>query len=284
MACDQQVASKPHDLTTLKEAKHYPVIIELSDRIPIAKNAGIRIGDQIVSIDGIAIPTSEEAIRVIHLHKNNSVKMVVSRNQAAMPVTVAVSADGKIGVRISDENDAIVSAQENDHAPIFKTPAELEKTCELARTDHSKYLRDLANQALLKTGTHVKVLYEEQHLIGKQPIWICNIRLEKPGASDKTNPAMAGDWLIVSTCLSPSNGARTHIAQQVTRKQTQALKADMSTAEVVKLLGATGTELAHNSYHTIDSKALKWQNADSSFVTCNFENDRLTYVSAFLLK
>ncbi|CAN5514643.1 hypothetical protein BH10CYA1_BH10CYA1_54010 [soil metagenome] len=260
--------------------KRRPIILEVFPD-QIAAKSGIKAGDKIICASDQMINRAEEFIRQVHLYKDAESRIILTRGDETIIKTIKPNAEGRVGVRISDMNDAIVSKQEKNGAP----------TCPTAVMVTSIVNASGAPPVVtsLKPGTSVKVLYEEPLLVQatKKHVGICKIRLEANTAGMGHDQFTKGDWFTCSSYLQPSRIAPgpTTKDKPVTLEQSESLKAGMTLVAIRALLGSTGNLLSRDhNIKGIIGQTIVWQNTDGSNLCCNFENDRLVYKSAFLLK
>lgn len=261
--------------------KPRPTILEVFPG-KIAEKSGIKSGDKIICAGDQIINRAEEFIRQVHLYKNSDCKIILKRGNETITKTIKPNEDGRIGVRISDMTDAVVSKSErNAGAATCKSSAMLKSI--VNGDDNAPMVTSL------KPGTVVKVLYEEPMLLkgsGKHT-GICKIRLEAKTQGMAHDEFDKGDWYTCSMYLTPSRippGATTK-DKIVTIEQSESLKAGMTLAAVRGLLGSSGTLVSRDrNINGVVGQTILWQNPDGTNLCCNFENDRLVYKSAFLLK
>lgn len=180
-------------------------------------------------------------------------------------------------------NDAIVDKQEKNGAPACQTAAVVTSIVNGAASAST------GATASLKPGTPVKVLYEEATLVQstRKPTGICKIRLDANTTGTKGEPIAKGDWFTASMYLQPGHivPGPTTKDKIVTLDQSESLKAGMTLAAVRGLLGSSGNFVSRDTnIKGVVGQTIVWQNPDGSNLCCNFENDRLVYKSAFLLK
>ncbi|MBI2809544.1 MAG: hypothetical protein HYX67_01755 [Candidatus Melainabacteria bacterium] len=260
--------------------KSRPVILEVFPD-QVAAKSGIKSGDKIICASDQMVSRAEEFIRQVHLYRDAESRIILKRGNETITKTIKPNAEGRVGVRISDMNDAIVSKQEKNGAPTCQTAAMVVSI--LNATGAPPVVTNL------KPGTPVKVLYEEPQLVPatKKPVAICKIRLEANTTGLGEHKIPKGDWFTSSTYLQPSHIAPgpTTKDKPVTLEQSESLKAGMTLAAVRGLLGSTGNFLSRDTnIKGVVGQTIVWQNPDGSNLCCNFENDRLVYKSAFLLK
>ncbi len=281
-AAPQRCLSKPGE----KNARQLPVIIEVFPKLA-AESAGIKSGDMLVAVEHESVSRSEEAIRAIHLHKDALTSLSLKRGAEAISLSLKPNGEGKIGVRISDMNDAIVAPDQSDGAPLFKTADELSNLSQSLGLGNKNYAQLLKNQKVprIKPNCHVRVLYE-QPVSGKtsDQMTMCKLRLEGETPAVMGSKLAKGDWFTLSRCLQPAHSATEHAAHPVTNQQAQSLKADMMLPEVRKILASQGVMISQSDFRGVVSQTWLWQNANGSSLCCNFEDDRLIYKSAYLLR
>ncbi len=260
--------------------KSRPTILEVMPG-QIAEKSGIKPGDKIICAGDQLINRAEEFIRQVHLYKSADCKIILKRGNETITKTIQPNADGRIGVRISDMTDAIVSKTERNGAVTCKSSPKLQSLVNGGD--------DVPLVTSLKPGTAVKVLYEEPMLVTRtgKHTGICKIRLEAKTQGMTHDEFDKGDWFTCSMYLTPSRippGATTK-DKPVTIEQAESLKAGMTLAAVRGLLGSSGSFVSRDrNINGVVGQTIIWQNPDGTNLCCNFENDRLVYKSAFLLK
>lgn len=182
-------------------------------------------------------------------------------------------------------NDAVVSKQERKGAPVCQTAA---MAISIVNATAGTGAPPAVTESL-KPGTQVKVLYEEATFLQatKKHTGICKIRLDAGTTGTKNEPIAKGDWFTVSMDLQPSHitPGPTTKDKPVTLEQSESLKAGMTLSAIRAMLGSSGNFVSRDTnIKGVVGQTIVWQNPDGSNLCCNFENDRLVYKSAFLLK
>ncbi|MBS1954943.1 MAG: hypothetical protein JST89_12200 [Cyanobacteria bacterium SZAS-4] len=271
--------------------KPRPVILEV---VPdqIAAKSGIKPGDKIICASDQMVNRAEEFIRQVHLYRDAETRIILKRGDETITKTIMPNDRGQIGVRISDMNDAIVGKHEKNGAPACQTGAMvisiLNANGATSGTASSKTATS-ATAASLRPGTPVKVLYEEATVLQatKKPTGICKIRLDASTTGTKNQPIVKGDYFTASMYLQPAHitPGPTTKDRPVTLEQSESLKAGMTLGAIRDLVGSQGNLVSRDAnIKGIKAQTIVWQNPDGSNLCCNFENDRLVYKSAFLLK
>jgi regulator of sigma E protease len=83
-------------------------IAGLSETIKIGRDAGLREGDIVASVDGVPIQRPEQFIQVLQERKNNSIVIDLKRGDDVVTVLVVPDANGKIGVQVGAHIDMMV--------------------------------------------------------------------------------------------------------------------------------------------------------------------------------
>lgn len=286
----KESADKSSDVASTKKSvkpsteKPRPVILEVMPD-QVAAKSGIKSGDKIICASDQMVNRAEEFIRQVHLYRDADSRIILKRGSETITKTIKPNAEGRVGVRISDMNDAIVGKQEKNGAPVRQTS---EMVISLVNGGASSAASPPAT-ASLKPGTPVKVLYEEATLVHStnKPTGICKIRLDASTTGTKGEPIAKGDWFTSSMYLQPGHivPGPTTKDKIVTLDQSESLKAGMTLAAVRGLLGSSGNFVSRDTnIKGVVGQTIVWQNPDGSNLCCNFENDRLVYKSAFLLK
>lgn len=76
------------------------IVHSLIESNPIAKEAGIHIGDQIREIDGYTVTTTDEAVHLLVARKMQEVSVKVIRDGKDMLVPMTTNKDGKVGMAL----------------------------------------------------------------------------------------------------------------------------------------------------------------------------------------
>lgn len=76
------------------------IVHSLIESNPIAKQAGIKIGDQIREIDGLTVTTTDEAVHLLVARKAQEVSVKVIRDGQEMIVPMVTNKDGKVGMAL----------------------------------------------------------------------------------------------------------------------------------------------------------------------------------------
>lgn len=246
-----------------------------------AAGAGIKSGDTAIKVNTTLVVLAEDFIREVHLQKAMPVVLGIARGKDYLRIPVKPNDAGQIGVRVSNMWDAVVGADEKYGAPTCKTAKEISAL--LNPTGAPPVVTSL------KPGTRVKVLYEEPVTIessGKTKA-ICKIRLDKNTEGAAGDSFRAGDWYTLSAYLKPVylTSSSPIVQTPITYEQANSLKADMTQNDVERVLRGEYNLVGHNrNAKGVLGDTLLWQNPDGSYLCCNFENRRLVYKSAFLLK
>lgn len=77
--------------------------VEASPDVTIARDAGLRGGDKVVTIGGAPVKTVEDLRDGLAAHKSAPVIVVVERNGTSVTVTLTPTAEGKVGVSMGPE-------------------------------------------------------------------------------------------------------------------------------------------------------------------------------------
>ncbi len=80
-------------------------VSDLSTTNMIAKNAGLQVGDVVVSVDGQPVTKPEDLIKLVSAHKGTPAQLIVERAGQRVPVTVTPDANGRIGIVIGAHVD-----------------------------------------------------------------------------------------------------------------------------------------------------------------------------------
>lgn len=87
-------------LFTFGEPTQPTIVHSLIESNPIAKEAGIKIGDQIREIDGHTVTTTDEAVHLLVARKLQEVSVKVIRDGQEMNIPVTTNKDGKVGMAL----------------------------------------------------------------------------------------------------------------------------------------------------------------------------------------
>lgn len=77
-----------------------PFINAVDPNMPAAK-AGVKAGDEIVSIDGIGVLTSQQVVSIVSSRKGKPIDIEILRNGKYFHTTAVPNGDGKIGIEIA---------------------------------------------------------------------------------------------------------------------------------------------------------------------------------------
>lgn len=72
----------------------------VSSTVTIARDAGLKAGDEFVSVDGQAIATPQDLQKALSTHKGSPVSITVKRGSDVQTYTVTPDSDGHIGIAI----------------------------------------------------------------------------------------------------------------------------------------------------------------------------------------
>lgn len=105
-------------LTFLGEPSQPVVVHSLIKTNPIALQAGIKPGDQVVSIDQARVTNPDEAVHYLIMHKASQVQVNVIRDGHPMTIAMVTSAAGKVGMALISKG---TMTYEKIHSNFFET-------------------------------------------------------------------------------------------------------------------------------------------------------------------
>src|SRR5579885_1383580 len=76
---------------------------QLFAKNPIAKNAGVKPGDRILSIDDYKVETTPETVKFLEEHKAQQVTLHMLRNDQPLDIKVTTNGEGKIGMVLNQK-------------------------------------------------------------------------------------------------------------------------------------------------------------------------------------
>lgn len=76
------------------------VVYSLIKENPIAAKAGIKAGDEIISIDGYKITGPDDAVRYMTSHRSQPVNVQLRRSDRVQTISVTTNQDGKVGMAL----------------------------------------------------------------------------------------------------------------------------------------------------------------------------------------
>jgi regulator of sigma E protease len=74
---------------------------------PIAKQAGILAGDQILTVDTIKVTSPTEAVKLLTSHKSEPVAVEILRDGKSQTISMVTNADGKVGMALFSKGPII---------------------------------------------------------------------------------------------------------------------------------------------------------------------------------
>jgi regulator of sigma E protease len=74
---------------------------------PIAANAGVKVGDEVVAIDGHQVAGSDDIIDYLSEHKSSKVTLNVVRDKAPLDLTMTTNDHGKVGMVLTGKPPVI---------------------------------------------------------------------------------------------------------------------------------------------------------------------------------
>ncbi len=114
----------------------------VSTTVTIAADAGLRAGDEFVSVDGQTIATPQDLQRVLGAHKGVPASITVKRGADVLTYTVTPDKDGHIGIAIGGKV-----------APVYKKMGPL-----TAFTEAVKFNANLLKQMFVGLGMMLKIV------------------------------------------------------------------------------------------------------------------------------
>lgn len=105
-------------LTFLGEPSQPVVVHSLIKSNPIALQAGIKPGDQVVSIDQARVTNPDEAVHYLISHKSSKVQVNVIRDGHPMTIAMVTSTAGKVGMALISKG---TMTYEKIHTNFFET-------------------------------------------------------------------------------------------------------------------------------------------------------------------
>jgi regulator of sigma E protease len=84
----------------LGQPMHTTAVESLVPENPIAAQAGIQKGDELVAIDDCKVTSPDEAVSYLTSHKSTAVKVYVIREQKPVTIAVTTNANGKVGMAL----------------------------------------------------------------------------------------------------------------------------------------------------------------------------------------
>jgi membrane-associated protease RseP (regulator of RpoE activity) len=93
-------------LVTLGVPTHTTLVNGLYNKNPIAAQAGIKPGDEIVSIDNTDINGSDDVISYLTSRKSTPVKVNILRDKKPLTIEMTTNSEGKVGMTLEDKGPA----------------------------------------------------------------------------------------------------------------------------------------------------------------------------------
>ncbi len=76
------------------------VVHSLIKSNPIALNAGVKAGDQLLSVEGVKVTSPDDAVHLLTSHKAQEVHVVVVRQGRPLTLAMTTNAQGKVGMAL----------------------------------------------------------------------------------------------------------------------------------------------------------------------------------------
>src|SRR5207253_1505738 len=140
---------------SLGEPSQPTVVHSLIKSNPIAASAGIKAGDQVVSIDNTKVVSPDDAVHYLVQHKATPVHVNVIRDSKPLTIDMTTNADGKVGM-------ALVSK-----GPMSYTPVQ-GNFFQIAALSGEK-LWTLTGNMLDALGQMASGLFQQHHNAGGEP-------------------------------------------------------------------------------------------------------------------
>jgi membrane-associated protease RseP (regulator of RpoE activity) len=86
---------------TLGQPSQQTGVYSLIKDNPIAMNAGIKLKDEIVSIDDMKVATPEDAVKYLTSHKSTTVHVNILRDKQPLTIDMTTNKDGKVGMGLA---------------------------------------------------------------------------------------------------------------------------------------------------------------------------------------
>jgi membrane-associated protease RseP (regulator of RpoE activity) len=83
---------------------HSTTIGGLPPENPIAAQAGVKEGDELIAIDDYPITSSTDAVNYLGGHKSTPVKLHLSRNKQPITLEMTTNSNGKVGMALEDKS------------------------------------------------------------------------------------------------------------------------------------------------------------------------------------
>lgn len=74
------------------------IVQSLINEIPIASQAGVKVGDELVAVNEVKVSNTTDAIKKLSAHKNDLVTLDLLRNGQPVRLSMRTNADGKVGM------------------------------------------------------------------------------------------------------------------------------------------------------------------------------------------
>lgn len=84
-----------------------PYVTDLPKENPIAKDAGIKVGDVIQSVDGQKVKSADDVISYLNKHKAERITIKVQRDDTTVDIPVTTNAAGRVGMALGSETEYI---------------------------------------------------------------------------------------------------------------------------------------------------------------------------------
>ncbi len=87
------------------------IVCSLPAENPIAAQAGLRVGDQIVAINHLKVTDSSDVVKKVVCHKNELIKIDILRRGEPLTFTMKTNAEGKVGMGLSEHKESVDTAK-----------------------------------------------------------------------------------------------------------------------------------------------------------------------------
>jgi regulator of sigma E protease len=103
------------------------MVAGFSEKSP-AKDAGIRLNDRVISIDGVSTSYFDEFVTAVKSRKNQIAEAVVVRGSDTVKISLPISAEGTVGIARDSDLSVYFAFSEKDYNLLQAIPAGFAKT------------------------------------------------------------------------------------------------------------------------------------------------------------